>query len=296
MEPLARILRVAARQYGAIGSAQAQSCGLTRHQVRHLIRAGRLAVARRSVYVVAGAPSTWEQHAVVALLACGEGAVLSYRAAGYVHGLVEGKPEIIDVTIPCGCRQRSLKGVVVHQASLLDARDTRTTRGLRVTSPVRTLVDLAAVPSERGLARALDNALLRGLVTTAVVRRYIKDRNLQRRPGVGKLIKLLDDREFGVPESELERRTLELIKEYRLPAPERQVRVGPHRVDFMYPHHRLVIEVDGRATHGTSEAFEADPVRQNELVLDGWTVLRFTWRQVAQDPDYVADTIRRAVQ
>ena len=117
-----------------------------------------------------------------------------------------------------------------------------------------------------------------------------------RRPGVGRLVRLLDDREFGVPESELERRTLELIAAHVLPPPERQTRVGPHRVDVTYESRHLLVEVDGRATHGTSEAFEHDRVRQNSLVLEGWTVLRFTWKQITQDPDYIAATLRRALE
>jgi very-short-patch-repair endonuclease len=67
-------------------------------------------------------------------------------------------------------------------------------------------------------------------------------------------------------------------------------------VDFSYDAHRIVVEVDGRATHGTSEAFEDDRVRQNALVLERWTVLRFTWTQITQDPDYVAETLRRALE
>jgi very-short-patch-repair endonuclease len=110
------------------------------------------------------------------------------------------------------------------------------------------------------------------------------------------LVKLLDDREFGVPESELERRMLELIAEHRLPAPERQRRVGRHRVDFAYPAQHVIVEVDGRATHGTAEAFESDPIRQNALVLERWTVLRFTWKQVTLGSNYVAGTIARVLR
>jgi very-short-patch-repair endonuclease len=296
MDPTARVLRLAARQYGALNSAQAQACGLTRNQVRQLVRSGRLITARRSVYIVAGCPSTWEQRGSIALLACGDGSALSFRAAGFVHGLIDERPGRIDITVPHKTHNGDVDDVIVHRAVYLSAHDVRTVRGLRVTCPARTLVDLASVYEERALARAVDRALLSGLVTIRVVRRYIRDRGLKCRPGVGTLIKLLDDREFGVPESELERRTLELIAEYRLPAPERQRRVGPHRIDFAYGDQRLLVEVDGRATHGTSEAFESDPVRQNALVLEGWTVLRFTWKHITQDAEYVAATLRKRLE
>ena len=296
MNPLGRAVRLAARQYGAISSTQALACGLTRDQVRQLVRSGRWAAVRRGVYIVVGSTSSWEQRASIALLACCNHAALSFRAAAFLYGLTDEKPHCIDVTIPYRTRTRAVTGLAVHRALQLDAHDTRMVRGLRVTCPARTLVDIASVYPERAIARAVDRALLSGLATIRVVRRYIDDRDLQCRPGVGTLVRLLDDREFGVPESELERRTLELIGAYRLPAPERQHRVGPHRVDFVYPDPRVLVEVDGRATHGTSEAFEQDPVRQNDLVLDGWAVLRFTWRQVTQDPGYVADTLRRALR
>ena len=295
MDPAARALQLAAQQYGALSSSQARAWGLTRNQVRQLVRSGRLIAVRRSVYIVAGSPSTWEQRASIALLAGGDEAALSFRAAGFLHGLMDEKPGRIDVTVPHKTHNGDVDDVIVHRAVHLGAHDTRTVRALRVTCPARTLVDLASVYPERALGRAVDRALLSGLVTIRVARRYIRDRGLMCRPGVGVLVKLLDDREFGVPESELERRTIELIAEYRRPVPERQQRVGPHRVDFAYDGRRVLVEVDGRATHGTSEAFENDRVRQNEFVLAGWTVLRFTWKHITQDADYVADTLRRAL-
>ncbi len=296
MDAMTQALAIAARQHGAIGSSQARSCGLSRHQIRHLVRSGRFVADRRAICVVAGTPDTWERRAWIALLACGDEAVLSHRAAGYVHGLLESKPRRIDITMWHRTRNGHVEGLPIHRAVRLEAADRRTVKGFPVTSPARTLVDLASELPDRALARTVDKALLLGITTIRVVRRYVRDRRLQRRPGVGRLLRLLDDREFGVPESELERRTLELIAEYRLPAPGRQQRVGRHRVDFAYMDQRVLVEVDGRATHGTAEAFEHDPRRQNALVLEGWTVLRFTWKQITQDPDYVADTMRSALE
>lgn len=296
MDAIDKAIRLAARQHGAVSKRQAERCGLTRDQVRHLIRSGRLTSVRRGVCTITGTPATWELRASIALLACSDEAALASSSAGYVLGLVDRPPARIDVVVPHRTGVTEAPGVSVRRVVHMDIRDVRTVKGLRVTCPARTLVDLAATQSDRALSRAVDRALLSGLTTIKVIRRYIRDRNLRRRPGVGRLVKLLEDREFGVPESELERRFLELVEEYGLPAPERQVRVGPHRVDFMYDEARIVVEVDGRATHGTSEAFEADPMRQNALVLEGWATLRFTWKQVTEDPDYVADTIRRALE
>ena len=296
MDPLARALRMASQQHGAISIRQAERCGLTRDQWRQLIRSGRCRSVRRGVCVVDGTPDTWEQRASIALLACGETAALGSRCAGFVLGLVEERPNRIDVLVRRPRRTSVLPGTAVRQAARLDLKDVRTVKGLRVTCPARTLVDLAAELPDRALGRAVDKALIGGLTTITVVRRYIRERSLQSRPRIRRLVRLLNDREFGVPESELERRFLELIEAYGLPAPERQVRVGPHRVDFMYDSARLVVELDGRATHATSEAFEEDPVRQNALVLERLAPLRFTWKRITQDPDAVADELRRGLE
>jgi hypothetical protein len=240
VDPYARAARFAARQHGALSSTQAKTCGLTRNQIRQLVRSGRWRVGRHAIYVVDGAPCTWRQCAWISLLACGADAVLSYRAAAYLHGLIDEEPPKVDVTMAHRSRNGRPNGVAIHRAVHLGAGDRRRVNGFPVTSPARTLVDLAGALEDRPLGRVVDRALLRGLVTIPAVRTYIKDRQLQRKRGVGRLVKVLDDREFGVPESELERRTLELIAGYGLPAPSRQQRVGPHRVDFMYPDRRVV--------------------------------------------------------
>jgi very-short-patch-repair endonuclease len=229
-------------------------------------------------------------------LAAGESAAVSYASAAWLLGIIERRPDRIDVTIRHNAHHGVGNGFLLHRARSFECCDTRVAKGIRVTCPARTLVDLASVLPARALAAVLDAALLRGLVTIGVVRRYIRDRRLGRNRGVGTLVRLLDDREFGVPESELEREFLALVDACDLQKPARQQALGAHRVDFAYPSARLLIEVDGRATHGTAAAFEADPVRQNDLVLDGWRVLRFTWAQVTQRRKYVAETVRHALR
>jgi very-short-patch-repair endonuclease len=91
--------------------------------------------------------------------------------------------------------------------------------------------------------------------------------------------------------SELEDRMLALIRAAGLPLPRVNEPVGPYRGDFVWPEHRLIVETDGWQTHGTRLAFEADRTRDADLTRAGWTVVRFTWRQVRDAPEHVAATI-----
>lgn len=295
MHPRQRAANLATKQHGVITTQQALMCGMTAGEIRQELRSGRWVASAKGTYIVNGSARTWEQRVAAAVLTAGERAAASHLTAASLHGLIERRPSTVDVTVAYGGHRGAAQGFVIHRARTLEASDIRCMQGLRVTGPGRTLVDIAGVLDARRLGAALDRALLRGLVSIPGLRRYIDQRGLRRRRGVGRLVKLLDDREFGVPESELEREFIAVIAGSGLQQPVRQQPVGPYRVDFAYPDRRLLIELDGRATHGTAEAFEADPVRQNELVLDGWTVLRFTWKQMTEDPDYILATIRRAL-
>ena len=113
---------------------------------------------------------------------------------------------------------------------------------------------------------------------------------------MGVLSRLLDDREHGVPESELERAFLRLVRRHRLPVPVRQHPVGRYRLDFAYPDVKVAIELDGWATHGSPQRRRADLSRQNELEVLGWHVLRFTWDDVTKDPAGVALTVRAVLK
>ena len=64
---------------------------------------------------------------------------------------------------------------------------------------------------------------------------------------------------------------------------------------MVFPGAKLVVEVDGLAHHVTPDRFQADRQRQNRLVAAGWTVLRFTWRDLTERPGYVVATIGRLV-
>lgn len=285
------VLKVAASQHGAVSRKQALDLGMSRHAIDSAVRNGTFARAARGTLVVAGTPDTWKRRAMVAVLAAGPGAAVADLAAAALLGLIEEEPKTIRVTVPHKRRTGN-----ATRARSLPPQDVRLAFRIPVTCPGRTIVDLAGHIHEHLLEAAIDTALLRGLATIAGLRRYIRSRRLGTRRGVGNVRRILADRErFGIPEGELERRLIRLLDTHRVPQAVRQFPFGDRRIDFAYPELKIAIELDGRADHSKKAVFEDDRHRQNELVLAGWTVLRFTWDDITKRPETVATTIKRAL-
>jgi very-short-patch-repair endonuclease len=156
-----------------------------------------------------------------------------------------------------------------------------------VTSPARTLVDLAQNLDDEALERVVREAQFRGLFSV----RAIQDA-LTRRPSVV-LRDLLDD--LNPTQSKLEDAFLRLCRRHRIPKPRAQVRDGRRRPDFVWPDARLVVEVDSWQAHSTPHAFQADRTLSNAVQLAGWTILRFTYRDVTRRPELVAAQVRQAL-
>jgi very-short-patch-repair endonuclease len=209
-----------------------------------------------------------------------------------MHHLIDEPPTRIDVTVPHDQPRRGTR-----RARHFTRADVKLRGGIPVTCVARTLVDLAGVVPRERLEDVLDRALLRGLVSIPSIRRYIRSRQLAHERGVGVLQRLLDDREGGIPGSQLERAFERVLRRYCLPAPERQIEVGRYRVDFLYQRQRVWVEVNGRKDHGRKTVFEADHVRHNDIALElnGFLHLRFTWTQVTKQQRYVADAVDRAL-
>jgi very-short-patch-repair endonuclease len=151
-----------------------------------------------------------------------------------------------------------------------------------VTSPARTLLDLATVLSGRELARAAEEAQVQRLLTPAQVEAYLARRS--HRHGALRL-RAATRQDPAFTRSEAERRFLELLRSAALPEPQANVRVHGHEVDFLWRRQELVVEVDGYAYHSSRAAFERDRRRDAELEAAGIHVRRITWRQIAEEPE-----------
>jgi very-short-patch-repair endonuclease len=280
----ARVLDRAALRDGAISMEELSAAGLGRGVVDHWLRTGWLRRMFRGVYLlgpVAG-PLAREHGA---LLACGPLAVVSHRSAAVLWGLLSAAVSAVDVTVTGG-RRRSRPGIAVHHAALARA-DVHRRDGLRLTSPVRTLLDLAGTVPARELELAINEAQVLGLVRPAQLRGLLTRAAPSRPRGTTALRTLLAD--APVPtRSELERRMRALARRIGLPLPRTQARVLHYTVDFLWPAERVVVEVDGYRAHGTRLRFETDRARDAALVAAGYRVLRFTWRQLVEQPEVVA--------
>ena len=199
---------------------------------------------------------------MAAVLACGADAALSHQSAGTLWRILPRWQLPIHVTTP---RDRRHPGIHIHRSP---HADTTTHYGIRVTTPARTLVDLADVLTPHQLTRALNEAQVQRLITTAELTTL-----LTRYPG-RRTSPLTPQR--GATRSELEDRFAHFLKRHKLPLPERNQQIAGHEVDAVYRPQKLVIELDSRQFHTPPRAFETDRDRDADLLNAGFSTLRIT--------------------
>jgi very-short-patch-repair endonuclease len=197
----------------------------------------------------------------------------------------------IELIVP---RESGYRGHIVHRLVELPRVDLTTIDHIRCTTATRTIIDLAAVADADAVAAALESAIRRSLTTPRYLRRRLDALARRGRRGLDRTRAVLADH-VGVTDSEMERRYLALSRRVGLPKPVLHHPVGDYVVDLAYPHRRLAIELDGFESHGTKHSFKKDRERQNWLVLQGWTILRFTWDDLRDRPDAVVATVHAAV-
>jgi very-short-patch-repair endonuclease len=278
---------LAARQHGAVTTAQLAEAGLSEAAIGHRVERGQLTRVHRGVYRVGPVPDTLTSP-MAAVLACGPTAVLSHQAAAVLFGARAATGGSIDVTVDGHGRSRD--GIRVHRAKL--APEERTERlAIPVTTPARTILDLAGALAEEDLERTLNELFVQRLVKAKDVNDLLT-RHPNRR-GTAVLRGLLDDPKLT--RSDAERLLLRLVRSAQLPIPQTNVRVGRFEVDAYWPLERLVVEMDGFGAHGTRRAFERDRARDADLIVLGLRVLRVTWRQLVHEPQAVVARIAGAL-
>lgn len=295
MEPFQLVARRAAAHHGLVERAWLLAAGVAEGQLQRWLTQGRLERMQRGVYRLAGAPVTWEQRLLAAVLGAGPGAAASHRSAARLWEFHQA--ENLEITGP-PARRRQLRGARLYRSCDIDEASVSLRQNIPVTNPLRTLVDLGAVVRPAELEDALDRALACRLVSVAGVETALDALARRGRPGAAALRTVLDERALGSdrPDSLLESRMAGLLRAHGLPPARFQyvVRDGGRfvaRIDFAYPEVRVAIEVDGFDTHGGRRAFQSDRDRQNRLLELGWRVLRFTWADVVRHPDKVAAAI-----
>jgi hypothetical protein len=285
-----RIRRLADVQEGVLRHADLRRLGLTQQQIQHRREAGRLIDLHPYVYAVGHTRISVLGRRLAAVWTYGAAAVLSHRAAAAAWGLRSSGGGDVEVTVPttAGLSQRA--GTRLRRTG----RPLETTRLglLPVTTPSRTLLDLAAVVPPHGVEAALKQADLLELfdlrALEAVAAAHPRHRG---RKVLARLLAEARASELTLTLSELEDRFRALCDAHGLPRPAVNARPLGFRVDFLWPAVRLVVEVDGWRAHRTRAAFEADRARDQALTAAGFRVMRFTYRQVTGEPDAVAATL-----
>jgi very-short-patch-repair endonuclease len=193
--------------------------------------------------------------------------------------------------------------MVVHRVRQLEQRDIRVMHGMNVTTPVRTILDLAGSLPQHRFEFVLDEARRRRLVAERPLREALDRLGRRGRPGIKMLRSILDSGELQrpVPGSPFERRFIQFLDRRRLPIAERQFIIEDHegnfvaKVDFAYPDLKVAIECDGRKHHFGVEDWERDVVRRSKLAALGWLVIHVSWHMLVDEPDEVERLIREAI-
>jgi hypothetical protein len=270
--------QIASRQKGLATRKQLLAAGISARTIERRLESGLLIPEYNGVYRVGHRAPNLETSYLAAVLACGERAVLSGRAAGHLLGLLKGGAPPPEVTAPTG---RRVKGLRTHRSRDLDARDRTVHRGIPVTTVPRTLIDLAATLPLQALSRACHEAGVRYRTTPAEVAAVLARH--PNAPGAAKLRAILNGGE-AVTVSRLEARFLELLRANDLPVPITNRPAGGRRVDCRWPGERLTVELDSYRYHGSRYAWEQDRRREREAYARGDEFRRYTYGDVFERP------------
>jgi hypothetical protein len=276
----AAVAAIASGNHGLVTRVQLLRIGVSERAIDARIARGALQVVHPTVYRIAGAPRYWEQDLLAAHLAAGSESAVSHLAAAVFHrfeGIAADRPHVV---LPHEHRLR-LAGVQVHRTRTLPACDVIRRRGLCVTSPERTLVDVAGLVRPFPLEIALDGCLRRQVTTLERIRTCLDARGPNGIRGWRILDGFVSERLGTAPTgSDKETAFRRGLLTRGLPSPVTQFTIRDDddrfvaRVDFAYPDIRLAIELDG-SQHAYPTQRRGDLVRQNRLTLTRWRFVRF---------------------
>jgi very-short-patch-repair endonuclease len=282
------IAELASRQHGVVSRLQLLDAGVGREAIQHRLDHRRLHHLYRGVYAVGHRVLTADGRRLAAVLAMAPAATLSHRAAASHWGIRHFGG--IEITLERRRRQRP--GIRIHQLPL-PADEITTERGVPITTPSRTLFDLAAVVPRIQVERAFHEADVRRLDDRLSLPDLL--RRHPRRRGAATIAAILRDGARRT-RTELESRFLVFLRKAGLPRPEVNTHIELAGIwiecDCVWRDAQVVVELDGREVHNTAFAFERDRARDRGLQARGWRTVRVTWRQLEDDPRAVAYDLR----
>jgi very-short-patch-repair endonuclease len=265
-----RIAEIAGQQHGVVTVEQLRGAGIDKYGVRERVRTGRLHRLHRGVYAVGHRSLSWRGRWLAAVLAAGDGAVLSHVSAVALWQFLRPIPGPVHVTVGAAVRRKSRPGLQLHRSRTLTPRDVTRRHGIAVTTPARTIEDIRGEIEPYLFRRALRQAELAG--------HRVPHLSATRRT-----------------RSDLELLFLSFCDDHGLPRPLVNRKVHGRRVDFFWPEQRVAVETDSWQYHRGSVSFEDDHERDLELRAHGIVTRRYTGDQIEAASEAVAADLREAL-
>jgi len=283
----AQLRTLLAEHDGVVTRRQALDAGLSGSAIGRLTDSGAWTRVGNGVYFAADRTMSHRARMRIACARVGARSVLSGPSAAWWHRVEPRPPRTITVTAPRARHAANLPGVQIVLRDLA-SEDVVERAGLRVTSIPLTVLEGAVATG----SKVLDSALLRNQVSLeqliAAHRRY------PGRRGATVSERMLTAAASGA-RSEAERILVRLLRRSRIGGWVANQAVCGYPVDVMFAEAKVIVEIDGMAFHSDADAFQHDRTRQNVLVANGWTILRFTWSDLAERPEHVVAQVRAIV-
>ena len=280
--------RIAGRAHGIVTRVELREAGVTPKEIEGRINKGFLIPRYPGVYRVGHAAPSTEAGYMAAVKACGDGALLRGKPAGYFWAILKSPfpppPEVLTST------ERRPPGLKTRRTKRPDRRDVTKCKGIPITTVPRTLVDLAAILDDEALARACHEAGVKYRVTPKHI-----DAVLQRMPrakGAAKLRRIMSG-DTKVLLSKLEKGFIARLTEADLPLPETNKRIGGHYVDCRWPDRGVTVELDGFRFHNSRWSRDQDNEREREAYARGDQFRRYTYKDVFEEPARMLEELRK---
>lgn len=295
-----QISSIAERQHGLVTRNQLRAAGLSDQQVRTLRAKGSLRSVEARVYVVAGSVPTWHRELLAKVLAAGPSSMAGARSAAGLWALDRFRRQHLDLVAPTPAPRR-VRGARLHQSNDLRSGDITVLDGVPVTTPTRTIFDVARYVSAARLGRMIDDAVRRDLTTYRELQVRLVELSDRGRNGIVTARAALAGRPDGtsVPDSPLEDDVRNLLVRAGIAEPVLHHRVDcdemTYVVDLAWPDELVGVECDGFRFHRTPEQLDWDDRRRTQLGLRGWLILHTTRRMLREDPRGLVRDVRRAL-
>lgn len=249
------VARVATRQHGRVSREQLLAVGVDRDRIKRWLGDGRLRRVHHGVYAVGHTAPSLHGDLMAAVLACGEGSILSHASAAHLFGILRTRPRRLEVTVPT-TGGRSRPGIVIHRVARLDPLDATSLHRIPIATIPRVLMDLAPRLSPPELARLCHEAWIQRTTPSHVEACIARN---PRKPGIPRLRRALG---ADVTLSELEDGFVDLLDKHGLPTPRTNIDRAGDKVDCHWPEHDLTVELLSYRFHASRHAFEADVARR----------------------------------